>query len=70
MKYPEYAGMSFIAASHEAEQLIKRGWFRNFDRLGELHEIMHRELIANGFERVYSAPRDARGNVTTFWSDR
>jgi hypothetical protein len=42
-KFPEYSGMSYTQASFEAARLINSGWFRNFERLAALHEIMKRE---------------------------
>jgi len=38
----EYSGMSYEQASREAERLINKGWFQNFDRLCVLREIMLR----------------------------
>lgn len=46
MKHGEYSGMSYEQASREAERLVAQGWFKNFDRLMLLHEIMSRELEA------------------------
>ena len=45
MKFYEYAGMSYERASREAERLIRRGWFRNFERLEALRWIMQREDV-------------------------
>ncbi len=39
-----FKGMSYEQASREAERLIADGWFKNFDELSALHEIMTREL--------------------------
>lgn len=41
MKFYEYSGMSYEQASREAARLLARdGWFRSFDRLSALYEIM------------------------------
>lgn len=40
----QYQGLSYEGASREAERLIEQGWFKNWDRLVILHEIMVREL--------------------------
>lgn len=41
---PEYAGMSYEQASKTAATLIEReGWYKSFDRLAALREIMVRE---------------------------
>jgi hypothetical protein len=43
MAYPEYSGMSYEQASREAERVIARwGWFRGFERLAALRQIMQR----------------------------
>lgn len=39
-KFPEYSGLSYEQASRAAEKLIEHGWYRNFDRLITLREIM------------------------------
>lgn len=44
MKYYEYAGLSYEGASREAQRLVQRGWFLNFERLAVLRDIMAREL--------------------------
>jgi NTP pyrophosphatase (non-canonical NTP hydrolase) len=36
----EYSGMSYEQASREAERLIAKGWYQNFDRLMALYQIM------------------------------
>jgi hypothetical protein len=41
MRYYEYCGMSYETASREAERLSKY-WYKNFDRLRALKEIMDR----------------------------
>jgi hypothetical protein len=41
-----YHGMPYEAASREAERLIAKGWYRNFERLGELHRIMTEQRAA------------------------
>lgn len=47
IKFYEYAGMSYEQASREAERIINRlGWFRAFDRLSALRDIMRRALDA------------------------
>ena len=43
-RYIEYSGMGYERASREAERLVKLGWFRNFDRLSALKQIMDRHL--------------------------
>ena len=43
MKFYEYYGMSYEQASREAERLVQRGWFKNFERLEALRWIMLRE---------------------------
>lgn len=44
MKFYEYSGMSYKQASREAERLLScNGWFRSFDRLSALYEIMKRQ---------------------------
>ena len=40
LKFIEYSGMSYEQASREAERLLALGWYRNFDRLAALREIM------------------------------
>lgn len=42
--FSEYKGLSYEAASREAERLITKGWFKNFDRLEALRRIMQRHL--------------------------
>jgi hypothetical protein len=44
MRFTEYAGMSYEQASREADRLVKRGWFVNFERIVALREIMLREM--------------------------
>lgn len=45
--YLEYRGMSYEAASREAERLIKQfGWYHSFDRLAALREAMQRSREA------------------------
>lgn len=45
MKFYEYAGMSYEQASREAERLIRVGWFRHFERLSCLRQIMTRAML-------------------------
>jgi hypothetical protein len=45
-KYIEYLGMSYEQASREAQRVIQsQGWFRAFDRLTELKQIMDRARL-------------------------
>jgi hypothetical protein len=43
-KFYEYSGMSYEQASRAAEKLALSGWYRNFDRLAALREIMQWHL--------------------------
>ena len=52
MTRTEYKGMSYEQASREAYRLIQKGWFRNFDALAELHQIMITELRRLGVRIV------------------
>lgn len=43
--FPEYSGMSYEQASREAARLIETpGWFRSFERLTALREIMEHHI--------------------------
>jgi hypothetical protein len=45
MDYLEYLGMSYEQASREVQRLCERGgWFRNFDRISALRQIMYMRL--------------------------
>jgi hypothetical protein len=39
-KFYEYSGLDYEQASRAAEKLLARGWYRNFERLAALREIM------------------------------
>lgn len=42
-RFPEYSGLTYEAASREAQRLIdQRGWFQSFERLSALRKIMQR----------------------------
>lgn len=43
-KFPQYAGISYEKASREASRLIKLGWYRNFDKLKMLRDVMEYEM--------------------------
>jgi hypothetical protein len=54
--YREYLGMNYEQASRAADELIKRdGWYKSFDRLAALHDIMQRDKEAQKATKLANA---------------
>ena len=69
--FPEYRGMSYEAASREAERLIEQdGWFRSFHQLRGLYALMCAEAKRANSPMTEDEGRAMQERFDALWAER